>query len=220
MNKKGNNSNTFITYLLITFILICGIFRYKTLFIEPNNILSASISNFIYPFTFLFIILINKKNSFKETHKIIIKTALIFLIFNLIISVLNTIPGNYYAREVDLALKQLFTPNYFLIGSRPIYYPDLIHIISFTLLYYFSHTLILILYEAMVPYTKKFIAYALAMFIPYALDSLCFTTINDTVKLIEFDKMIGNLTSNFVLVIIFTIITTIIFSLTKKVDNS
>ncbi len=219
MNKKGKNTNTFITYLLIIFIIICGIFRYKTIFIEPNNVLEVSLSNLLYPFTFLFIILICKKTNFKETHKVILKTALIFLIFNLIISIFNSIPGNYYSRDVDLALKQVLTPNYFLINNQPIYYPNILNLISFTLLYYFSHTLILILYEAMEPYTKKFIAFSLAMFIPYALDTLCYVTINDVFKITEFNKMITNLTSNFVIVIIFTIITTIIFIIKSKFDK-
>ena len=65
MNKKGKNTNSFITYLLITFIMICGIFRYKTIFIESNNVLEVSLSNLLYPFTFLFIILICKKTNFK-----------------------------------------------------------------------------------------------------------------------------------------------------------
>ena len=219
MNKKGKNTNTFITYLLITFIMICGIFRYKTIFIESNNVLEVSLSNLLYPFTILFIILICKKTNFKEAHKVIIKTALIFLIFNLIISIFNSIPGNYYSRDIDLALKQAFTPNYFLINNQPIYYPNIMNLISFTLLYYFSHTLILILYEAMEPYTKKFIAFSLAMFIPYGLDTLCFVTINDVFKTTEFNKMITNLTSNFVIVIVFTIITTIIFTIKSKFDE-
>ena len=219
MNKKGKNTNTFITYLLITFIIICSIFRYKTIYIEPNNVLEVSLSNFLYPFTFLFIILISKKTNFKETHKVIIKTAIIFLLFNLIVSIFNSIPGNYYSRDIDLALKQAFTPNYFLINNQPIYYPNIMNLISFTLLYYFSPTLILILYEAMEPYTKKFVAFSLAMFIPFALDTLCFVTINDVFKEIEFNKMITDLTSNFVIVIIFTIITTIIFTIKSKFDE-
>lgn len=219
MNKKGSYTNTFITYLLITFIIICGLYRYKIIYIEPNNVLSVSLSNLLYPFTFLFIMLINKKTNFKETHKVIIKTAIIFLIFNLIVSLLNNIPGNYYSRNIDLALKQILTPNHFLINNQPIYYPNLISIISFSLLYYFSHTLIVILYEAMEPYTKKFVAFSLSMFIPYALDTLCYVTINDTFNLIEFNNMIGNLTSNFVIVIIFTLITSLIFSIKTKIDK-
>ena len=219
MNKKGQNTNTFITYLLIVFIIICSIFRYKTIYIEPNNVLEVSLSNLLYPFTFLFIILISKKTNFKETHKVIIKTAIIFLLFNLIVSIFNSIPGNYYSREIDLALKQSLTPNYFIINNQPIYYPNIMNLISFTLLYYFSHTLILILYEAMEPYTKKFVAFSLAMFIPFALDTLCFVTINDVFKEIEFNKMITDLTSNFVIVIIFTIITTIIFTIKSKFDK-
>lgn len=220
MNKKGKNTNTFITYLLITFIIICSIFRYKTIFIEPNNVLEVSISNLLYPFTFLFIILINKKSNFKDTHKIIIKATLIFLIFNILITILNTIPGNYYSRNIDLALKEILTPQYLLIGNQPIYYPSIINIISFSLLFYFSHILIIILYEAMESYTKKFVAFALAMFIPFALDTLCYVTINDTINLVEFSKMITNLTSNFVIVIIFTIVTTLIYTIISKLDKS
>lgn len=220
MNKKGKNTNTFITYLLITFIIICALFRYKTIFIEQNNILEVSISNLLYPFTFLFILLINKKSSFKETHKVIIKTTLIFLVFNILITVLNTIPGNYYSRSIDLALKEVLTPQYFVLGNQPIYYPSIINVISFSLLFYFSHILIVILYEAMEPYTKKFIAFALSMFIPFALDTLCYVTINDTINLIEFNKMISNLTSNFVIVIVFTIITTILYTIITKLDKS
>lgn len=216
MNKKGTNTNTFFTYLFITLILICSIFRYKIISIEPNNILTVSISNILYPFTFLLILLINKKSNFKETHKVILKTVSILLIFNLIISIFNSIPGNYHYKEIDMALKEILTPNFFLIKNTAIYYPDIINLISFTLLFYFSHTLILILYEAMEPYTNKFISFSLSMFIPYALDILCFVTINDTFNLIEFPKLITNLTSNFVIVIIFTLISTIIYNITKK----
>ena len=122
--------------------------------------------------------------------------------------------------EIDAALKQILTPNYFLLNNTAIYYPNILSLVSFTLLYYFSHTLILILYEAMEPYTKKFIAFSLAMFIPYTLDILCYVTINDAFNLIKFDKMITNLTSNFILVIIFTIIITIIFTIKTKIDKS
>ena len=72
-------------------------------------------------------------------------------------------------------------------------------------MFYFSHILIIILYEAMEPFTKKFVAFSLAMFIPYALDTICYTTIVSTIELIDFNKLIINLTSNFVIVIIYNI---------------
>ena len=212
-NKKENNS--ILTYLLLAFIIICSIFRYKTLFIEPNNILEVSISNLLYPFTYLFTILIFKKSSFKETHKTIIKVALVFLIFTIITSIMNTIPGNYYSRDIDLSLKEILTPNYFMFKGIAVYIPNLFNILSYTILFYFSHILVIILYEAMEPFTKKFVAFSLAMFIPYALDTICYTTIVSTIELIDFNKLIINLTSNFVIVIIYTIIITLLFSLTN-----
>lgn len=218
MNKKGIKKSTFITYLLILFIVICGIFRYKNIFIEPNNVLEVSISNIIYPFTFLFIILIYNIIGFKETHKTIIKTTILFILFILFISILNSVPGNYSTREVDMALKTVFTPNHFMIGTNTIYYPNILNVISFTLLFYFSHTLILILYEAMEPYTKKFIAFSLAMFIPFALDTLCYVSINDVFNEIKFETVITHLTSNFIIVIIGTLLMTIIYSI-KKVSS-
>lgn len=218
MNKKGIKKSTFITYLLILFIVICGIFKYKNIFIEPNNVLEVSISNIIYPFTFLFIILIYNIIGFKETHKTIIKTTILFILFILFISILNSVPGNYSTREVDMALKTVFTPNHFMIGTNTIYYPNILNVISFTLLFYFSHTLILILYEAMEPYTKKFIAFSLAMFIPFALDTLCYVSINDVFNEIKFETVITHLTSNFIIVIIGTLLMTIIYSI-KKVSS-
>jgi len=179
--KNKKETNTILKYLLLTIIIICSIFRYKTLFIESNNILEVSISNLLYPFSFLLTILILKKSNFKETHKTIINVSVVFLIFTLLISLMNTIPSNYYSRDVDLSLKELLTPTFFLVKGIPIYIPNLFNILSYTILFYFSHILLVILYEAMEPYTKKFIAFILAMFIPYALDTICYTTIVSTV---------------------------------------
>lgn len=219
MNKEGK-SYEFIKYLLLTFIIICSIFRYKTIYLDSNNILEASISNFLYPFTYLFIVLIYKHNNFTEAHKTIIKTSMIFLIFILLISVLNTIPGNYYATKTDLALKEALTPYSFMVNNKLFYYPNIINIISFTALYYISHTLVIILYEAMLPYTKNIIAYNLAMFIPFTLDTMCFVTINDIYLKVEFNKLITDLTSNFIIVIIFTLIISIIFDIIIKKSKS
>ena len=68
----------------------------------------------------------------------------------------------------------------------------------------------------MTPYTKKFIAFSLSMFIPYTLDTLCYISINNVFNEIEFNKMIINLTSNFVIVIISTIIVSAIYSIQKN----
>lgn len=216
MNKKGSFKSNYIIYIFILLTIICEIFKSKNIFLESNKILEISISNILYPITFLITILIYKKSDFKETHKNIIRTSTIILLFMLIISIFNTIPGNYISRETDLALKQIFTPNFILIKKFPIYYPDLLNLITFTLLFYFSHTLILILYEAMEPYTKKFIAFGLAMFIPLTLDVICYVSINNIFDEIEFPKMITNLTSNFVIVIISTILMTIIYQLLNR----
>ena len=216
MNKKGINVNMLLNYLLLTFIMVCSIFRYKTIYIESSNILEVSLSNFLYPFTFLFIVLIFNNQTFKEAHKTIIKTAITFILFIVLVSILNTIPGNYYSTDTDLALKQVLTPNYFLVNDFLIYYPNLLNILSFTLLYYFSHVLVLILYEAMEPYTYKTLAFALAMFIPFSLDTLVFTAINDMAMNVEINKLVIDLTSNFVIVIIFTLITSLLYFMINK----
>lgn len=218
MNKKGLKNSTFITYLLITFVIICEIVRLKYIFIEPNNVLETSISNIVYPITFLFIILLYNKIGFKETHKTIIKTTCAFLILILILTALNNIPANYYTKNIDSALRKLYTPNTLHIGKKLFYYPNLLNVITTSLLFYFSHTIILILYEAMEPYTKKFIAFSLSMFIPLTLDTICYTTINDTFGNIDFEQMILHLTSNFVVVIFSTILVSLFYSI-KKVSS-
>ena len=220
MNKKGINTNMLLNYFLLTVILVCSIFRYKTIYIEPSNILEVSLSNFLYPFTFLFIVLLYNNQSFKEAHKSIIKTSIIFVLFIILVSILNTIPGNYYSTETDLALKQVLTPNYFAINDFLVYYPNILNVLSFTLLYYFSHVLVLILYAAMEPYTYKTLAFALAMFIPFTLDTLVFTAINDMAMYVEINKLVIDLTSNFVIVILFTIITSILYFIILKIKKN
>lgn len=217
--EKKENNNSLLNYLLITFIIICTIFRYKNIYIDPNNVLEVSISNLLYPFTYLIIMFICNKSNFRNAHKTVIKTSIIFIIFMIVVSILNSIPANYYTSDIDTSLKEILTPDYFLINNHPIYYPNIINTLSFILLYYFSHTLILILYEAMIPYTKTFVAFSLSMFIPYALDTLCFTTLSSIHKEVELHKLITNLTSNFVLVIIFTIIITIIYTIKSKIKE-
>ena len=217
MNKKGNNNGIFLTIILTFFIVLCHIFRTKNIYLEPNHILEASISCIIYPFTFLFTLLINKKIGFNSTHKTIIKSSLLFLLFVILITLLNNITSTKDTIQFDIILKQLFTPNTFIIKNHIFYYPDILSIIVFTLLFYFSHTILVVLYEAMEPFTYSIIAYFLAMFIPYTLDTLCYVTIMDVFKEVEFNKIILHLTSNFVLVIIFTILLTLIFK-SKKVN--
>lgn len=218
MNKEGNKSyNSFCAYLLILFVILCQIFRYKTIYLEPNHILESSISNIIYPFTFLFIIIIHKKSDFKNTHKVVINTTLLFILFMLFITLINNITSSAGSIKFDIALKQLFTPYNHIIHGYIYYYPDILNIIIFALLFYFSHTIILILYEAIEFYTNKIITFFLSMFIPYTLDTLCYTAIIDIFKQIDFNKLILDLTSNFVIVIIFTILITLIYS-SKKVS--
>ena len=216
MNKKGNNTNIFLTCLLVIITIICQIFRYKSIYIEPNHVLISSISNIMYPITFLLIILLSKKTSFKQTHKTIINTTIIFLIFMFLLTILNNITSVKDSLTIDIALKEIFTPYKHIINGYTLYYPDILNIIVYTLLFYFSHTIILILYEAMEPYTNKYITFFLSMFIPYTLDTLCYTTIIDVFKEIEFNKMILHLTSNFVLVIVFTILMTLIYGIRKE----
>ena len=128
----------------------------------------------------------------------------------------NNITATKDTITINLALKQLFTPQYHIISNYTLYYPDILNIIVFTLLFYFSHTIFLILYEAIEPYTNKVITFFLSMFIPYTLDILCFTTIIDVFKKVEFNDLILHLTSNFVIVIVSTILITLIYSAKKE----
>ena len=100
MNKNGKNNNRFTTFLLVIFIIICAIYKTKNIYIEPNNVLEISIANLLYPFTFLLIILISNKTSFKDTHKIIIKSCIIFLIFTIITSYILCICNSILLRSV------------------------------------------------------------------------------------------------------------------------
>ena len=213
MNKEGNNN--YYKYILLTLVLLCVIFRYKNINIEPNKILELSISNIIYPFTFLLTLFIFNKSKFKDAHNNIIKCSLTILVFILIVTILINIPSAHYSKEIDVSLKQIITPNYFFINDTVFYYPNVLDIITYSLLFYFSHTLVMILYEAIRPYTKEFITVALAMFIPYTLDIICQVTIHDTFNGVELNTLITHLTSNFVVIIIGTLLVSTIYTIKK-----
>ncbi len=215
MNKLGRKLDIY-KLLLLTLLIICSIFKLKNIYIEPNNLLEVSLSNILYPFTFLLVILIRNNTNFKETHSTIITLTIIFFIYTILISILGSIPANYNSTNVDLALKASLTPSYFVIFNKAIYFPNILKVLSFSLLFYFSHTIFTILYDAMIPYTKKFIAFSLSMFIPFTLDTICYIVIDDIAKNVEFNKLIIDLTSNFVVVIFSTILISIIYSIKKE----
>ena len=48
--------------------------------------------------------------------------------------ILNLIPSNIDTVETEILFKTLFTPNEYTISNFTIYYPDLIYLVSYTVL--------------------------------------------------------------------------------------
>ena len=219
MNKKGNNNYIFIAFLLMTLTIISQLLRYKYIYLDINHILEISICNIIYPFTFLLTAIIYKKSNFNETHKIIIKTLYSILFFTFIVTLLNNIEATNETVAFDIALKHVFTPNNFIINGITFYYPKLFNILLFLLLFYFSHTILIIIIEALETYTNRFIAYFISMFIPFTLDMMCYTTLIDVFNKVSFNKLVIHLTSNFIVAIIFSILLSICYKKSKLYLN-
>ncbi|MDD2208089.1 MAG: hypothetical protein PHG03_01500 [Bacilli bacterium] len=164
--KKGPLT---LSVIHIFFLSLAIIFKDKYIYLAPS--LSVSISLFIYSFTFLFPVLIINWSKLKDAKNLIKISTKAMFIFILIITILSSISGNIDTEHIDSALKLIFTPNSINIKNIIIHYPNL-NIIGIIITYYFSHTILISIYEALKEYTNKYLSYCLSIFIAFIIDTM------------------------------------------------
>ncbi|MDD2504713.1 MAG: hypothetical protein PHF21_00370 [Bacilli bacterium] len=164
--KKGSLK---LSMILISLLFISIIFIDKHVYLAPN--LSVSISFFIYAFSFLIPILIINKTRFKDAKNIVEISAKSLLLFFLLITLLCSIQGNLESLLIDDSLRSIFAPNSIIIKNIIIHYPNL-NLLALILVYYFSHNILISVYEALNYYTNKYLSYSLAVFIAFIIDTM------------------------------------------------
>ena len=199
--------------LLIIVLLITLIFKNKSILIAP--VLEVSISIFLYSFTFLILGYILTKYNYQEAKKAIKISIILILLFLLIVSILNNIPGNAES-ELNQALLNIFTPYNISILGQNIYIFDL-SILLILLIYYITHNIFISIDDTLNTITNKYLSFGISIFIAFIIDTMFMVPtlyIKDIyyTNLVAFD-IIKYLTANFMVLIIMSLLSLLIYTL-------
>lgn len=208
--KKGSY---LINGILIIVLLITLIFKNKIVIIAPN--LEVSISIFIYSFTFLILGYILTKYKYREAKKAIKISIILILLFLLLASILNNVPGTAES-ELNQSLLNIFTPYNILIFGQNIYIFDL-SIILILLIYYLTHNIFISINDTLTTITNKYLSFGISIFIAFIIDTMLMVPtlyIKDIyhANLDAFD-IIKYLTANFMVLIIMSLLSLLIYTL-------
>lgn len=214
MNKKGLTYVLLLSFTFLLSIIISG----KLLYIAPHLTISASL--LAYAFTFLFTARLNEETNIDNTKNILKKVVIGTLIFYLFMIVINSISGMTSTKEVTESLRNIFTPNKFVIKSINIYYPNLISLISAVLIFYLTHNIFSITFEITKDYTSKTISFIISILVSFIIDQMIYISVISFLPLynesITLTNYIENLTASFIMIIFTSVIMTVIYSVIQK----
>ena len=214
MNKKAFTYIILLAFSLLLSTIVSG----KLLYIAPHLTISASL--LAYAFTFLFTARLNEEMNIDNTKNILKKVVIGTLIFYLFMIVINSISGMTNTKEVTESLRNIFTPNKLAIKSISIYYPNLINLISYILIFYLTHNIFSITFEITKDYTSKTISFIMSILISFIIDQMIYISVISFIPLynesITLTNYIENLTASFIMIIFTSVIMTIIYSIIQK----
>ena len=200
--------------ILFIIILLSMVFMEKYINIAPN--LNINTSLLIYPFSFLLLISIYEQKGIKYTKQNLFYCFILLLLFYLIASILNSLDSITSSKIITDNLREIFTPNNFIINSKFFYYPKLEFLLTFSVIFFISHYIFITIYEAVLDITYDIIAFILSLLIGFILDQLLFVPLSNITNLINqtliYEDLIKLMTANFIMVIFTSIIMLGIYS--------
>ena len=217
--KKSNINYSIILFMLL---LLTSIFLEKYIYIAHN--LNVNVGLLVYQFTFFLLIIMYNKNNIKYSKQCLFSSFILLLVFYLIASILNTIDSVTSSQVISNSLREIFTPNSFIIGSKFIYYPNISIILTFAVIYFISHYIFITIYEALLSISNNLIAFILSLLIGFILDQLLFVPLASIPHLmdgtLQYNELIKLMTGNFIIVIFSSVLMLIIYSIAyKKMKN-
>lgn len=191
---------------MFIFLLISFIFN-EIEFNFINNV-SISIGVFIYSITFLLSFIIIRIN-IKDYKSILFDSCKYLLLFYLLIFII----GNLNIENKEIL--KIFLPN----SYKSIIYPNIIKLIIFMLTFYFSHYIFYIIYEVSEHSSNYILGFILAILISFILDQMIYSTITTLLCQIDYKIYIVNLTNNFIITLLSSLILTAFCPIFKKITN-
>lgn len=209
MKKVEINRRSLV--LLMLLLISC---LFKDIYTTIGNNLNINLGIIIYSFTFLETAIIFNKYKMRETKKTILICSGMILLFYLIVSALCLL--NIHDSEMFIALKDSLVPNTLSLGNLNIYYPD-INVLFLLIVFILTHYIFIITYEIIEDNSNKLTSFILALLIAFILDQSFYTLFNNIyyicINSITYIDMIKELTGRFFIVVLFSVITSLIYPL-------
>lgn len=202
MEKKKNYN-----YALILFILVLLSYLFNTINVNIYNNASISIGVLLYSLTFLVSSIMIERNKMKDCKKYVLSSIKYLVLFFIIATIMCQVSSS---NDLINSIKNVFTPNVYSIYSYNIYYPDIYKLVTYLIVYYFSHYIFFISYEVTYENAGYLVAFLISTLIGFILDQMIFTTVYNfpylfTNKIVLYD-FLNILTSNFIVTLISSII--------------
>ena len=189
---KNKNLN-----IILLIILIIS-FMFKGITLNLNKNMELSLGLFLYSITFIISTIMIKNNKIKDCKKTLINSCLYLLLFYFIITILSNFNIN---STLINSMRNIFTPNNITINKLSIYYPNLVNLLTYLLVFYLSHYIFFITYEVLEINTNHFITFFVSILIAFILDQIIYTTITNVIPLfsdkITINTFVKELTNNF-----------------------
>lgn len=218
---KEEKRPVFMVGLMTILLIMTYMFTFKTY--EPAHNILVTGGILIYPFTFLIIAYISKYYGYKEAKKSIFISAVLYILFLLIVSLAIIPEPNSATTGYNAVIQYLFANDVTTIGDFRFFYPLLGQFLGILFAFVSSHLLYALIYKAINNYTIDTVAMALSVFIAAIVDRIIFMPIlfleNLINKLNTFEYFIKCLTSEFIATIVTTAVIIVIYSFTTMIKN-
>lgn len=183
---------------IILLILLIISYMFKGITLNLNKNIELSLGLFLYSTTFIISSIMIKNNKIKDYKKILISSSLYLLLFIFIITILSNF--NIYSLLMN-SVRNIFTPNNFTINKLTIYYPNLINLFTYLLVFYLSHYIFYVTYEVLEININKYITFFVSILIAFILDQIIYTSLTNILPLfsdkITINNFVKELTNNF-----------------------
>ena len=183
---------------IILLIILIVSFMFKSITLNLNKNMELSLGLFLYSITFIISSIMIKNNKISDCKKTLFKSSLYLLLFYFIITILSNF--NIDSTLMN-SMRNIFTPNNFTINKLIIYYPNLINLFTYLLVFYLSHYIFFVTYEVLEINTNKFISFFVSILIAFILDQIIYTSLTNIIPLfsdkITINTFVKELTNNF-----------------------
>ena len=221
--EKKNETKKLLWTMTIALCLITSYFvgtKYTTLATNielPNSII-------IYPFTFLFVILLNNKFGKDYAKKSVYVSAISLVIFLLGLTAVSLMKSNEASSYIRASIEFLFTPKNSCVGSVCFAYPNLITMGFSVLTFTLTHLIAIKLYNATKEICPATFSFGVCYFLSYIIDTIIYVGGSNSLNLLvkksfNFVTVIRMLTAQFIGVLISGVVLIIVFAIVNKLQT-